>query len=514
MAEHIGTVRRAARHTGREYGKGYPYRVDEEFTVNFGPFRGYSLAPGIGNELDYLQAMTKTVVRASGATAPLALIAAKNHGVEILGQFQMRVNGVMYHVLFQEKASEAGKIEVIITETDDTQTTHQSSQNHGSKRIDAEPWGVRIYYINEHITSGVFFLDLSGTPAFASVSGSPTGGGKFLFILENNMVFIGQDSTTKLWSAQWAVDSDPTDWTGAGSGSNTFSSYLGDPVGYGRMGQRMVVVFEHGGVSLVPTGTLPVFQFIEEPGISGGIGEVGSDKTNIYYVDRTQRVVQFNGNQEIFMGHGWEVWTSTAAVYFSQACRCLIVTDIANADSDQTLFYDIQTREIIGRADGEAAQVYITDRPFGSGRSQLYIQRADTGAGQQFTFPTRVAGFNDVTGDGTFNTEWITFPQLVTIVKVRLIMGQNRSTAGADITCGIEWYPGTLAIPATAGATGLLDATNKTSQEPGLEYDFNQAVDQFRVLVAWPQFIRSTDEIRKIIVYCRVTTDDDVEVMG
>jgi len=93
-------------------------------------------------------------------------------------------------------------------------------------------------------------------------------------------------------------------------------------------------------------------------------------------------------------------------------------------------------------------------------------------------------------------------------------MGQNRSTLGASITCGIEWFPGTSAAPTTAGSSGLLDATNKASQEPGLDYDFNRTVEECRGLATWPTNIRSTDEVKKIIVYCRVVTDDDVEVMG
>ena len=48
MAEHIGTVRQANRHTGREYGKGYPYQMDQEFRVEFGPFSGFNKYPRAG----------------------------------------------------------------------------------------------------------------------------------------------------------------------------------------------------------------------------------------------------------------------------------------------------------------------------------------------------------------------------------------------------------------------------------------------------------------------------------
>lgn len=510
MAERIGTARQAARHTGREYGKGYPYNMDQEFTVEFGPFKGYSAAPGIGFELSHIQSMFNTAIRPSGTLASLALIETNNLGAQTIGHFQMRVNGVMYHVAFLDDGGT--DIDVVITETNDTQTTHASPIAHGDDRVDAEPWGVRIYFVSVSLAD-VRFLDLSGTPAFSSVGSSPDNG-KFLFLLGNNMVQISQDTTTKLWSAAWAIDSDPTDWTGAGSGSNNFASDLGDPVGYGRMGQRMVVVFEFGGVSMNPTGTLPVFQFIDEPAISGGIGEVSSDKTNIYYVYRTQHLVKFQGNQEVRMGHGEELQTNTTAIYYSQACGCLVVTDSSVGNPpDQILFYDTKTLEVVGRADGPSSQVYISDRPDARNISQLYINRAAVGTGSKYTFPNYVSAQTDVTGSGTILTEYISFPQPVTIVKIRIIFGAAPSGEQSNVTCGILWFPGTLAAPTTPGDTGFLTATNTAEDSPVMDYDFNQVVDQFKVQIKWPSTSAIDLEIRKIIVYCRLTTDDDVEVM-
>ena len=372
MAEHIGTVRQAPRHTGREYGKGYPYQMDQEFKVEFGPFDGFNKYPKAGADIGTLFDLQDGLIL-NGTIGPAWSAADRDIGTQLLGMSEMTVNGIRYQVQFRDDGGT--DIDVITIDSAGTVVTNASSVAHGNDEVSAVPWGDRIYFVNETITD-LQFLDIV-TPTFGTIS-STVDKGKFIFVLDNNMVIIVKNTTSKLWEAHWCVDADPTDWTSAGSGNNPFAPDLGEPYGFGLAGERVIVLFERGAVSLVPTGTLPAFRFIRERGIQGCGADrgVASNGTTLFYVNRQFQLVAFRGGREVLIGEGVLQWQSDTRVHYSLAAGAAVILE----SSKGTYLVDGDTLQYIARH-AETAVELAADRPTTNNRGILDLQKLSDGTG-------------------------------------------------------------------------------------------------------------------------------------
>lgn len=489
MAEHRSSARQSNRHTGREYGKGYPYQMDQEFRVEFGPFDGFNKYPRAGTDRGTLFDLENGIIL-NGTIGPVWSAADRDIGKQLLGMSEMTVNGIRYQVQFRDDAGT--DIDVITIDKAGTVVTNESTVAHGNGEISAVPWGNRIYFVNEIITDLQFLNIVS--PAFGTIS-STVDKGKFIFVLDNNMVIIVKNTTTLLWEAHWSVDSDPTDWANAGSGNNPFAPDLGEPYGFGHVGERVVVLFERGAVGMIPTGTIPTFRFVRERGIQGCGADrgVASDGTTLFYVNRKFQLVAFRGGREITVGEGVLQWQSDTRLFYSLAAGAAVVLE----SSKGVYLVDGDTLQYVARR-AEIDVQLAADRPTTNNRGILDLQKLSDGTGASLTLRYWGATGPDAP---IIITHDVTFPQKVQISRIELVFGDD--------------YVGTSApaVLLLTGATNIV-FTSKSRDHSHIIYDGIAVVDNFALQITYGSGSDYDDILREIIVFCRVTTDDDIEVLA
>lgn len=252
MARNRGGAGQNDRNAGNQWTSGYQFRNQEQVRLSLGPWKGVST----GQDADTLQEVLDGLVL-DGKVYSLGSREQSVVDGYVLGSNEFAISGVLYHVLFYKNLS-TGKIHVL-TEAGTGQTDHASNIDAGVQphEIAAVAWGAYIYF-GSRALGAIYRYDRSAGTFSAAIAGSPANV-EFLFVLKNNLVAVAYDSG--VWDIDWTVDSDPEDWTGAGSGSSPFPTGFSAVNAVAPIGDNYYIVGQSGSVRMSSTGTLPAFNF-------------------------------------------------------------------------------------------------------------------------------------------------------------------------------------------------------------------------------------------------------------
>lgn len=328
MSRPRSSARMAPKHTGDLYSQGYQHQAEREFTIQLGPWdqmlngteANYNIAPF------NIEDTRRTVVGATGAHLRNGCIYgpggqnAYNSPAQItncigLGSGSAVIASEEVSMFFYRDTSNSDYITVWRKYSGVAGTSHDSTLTSASELIDFTSWGGLVYFTHSGIASVYTYDPLTG--AFAAVAGSPDKG-EFIFTLDNNMCVVGYDAASGVWQMEWSVDSDPTDWTGAGSGSNIIPHKFGAVYGAVPFGESYLIICRYGAYRVTPTGQAqPAFAFSEEPAIVGCDNKFGvcSGGGTVFYTDGNDYINAYRGGTPVRIEPvdlTYRLWFSTA----------------------------------------------------------------------------------------------------------------------------------------------------------------------------------------------------------
>lgn len=290
--------RSSSRHTGRQFGSGYQFRPPKEFALSYGPWQG--LALGASTEPDWLADLQTGIIRNGGVQLHAVTTTPTTSSISSatpLGSFLFTINGQDMHFLFY-KDTTTGYINVFRTLESGTTGTHASTLTAtNSKRIVACVWGDLVYFASNDLAN-IYTYDYS-TGTFAAVSGSPAAV-EYMEIIDNNLVAGWYDTSSLVWVIEWAVDSDPTDWSSEGHGTQILSGDLGKLQRLLKINETGFIACAHGGQVMAPTGTIPAFAFSDAAAFLGARFQYGActDGLGVLYYSYDDKVHYWSSSQD------------------------------------------------------------------------------------------------------------------------------------------------------------------------------------------------------------------------
>jgi hypothetical protein len=335
---------------GALYGRGYQFRIPTRNPLVLGPWDRVWPQGDRAVGQNVLQDLQDGVL-VDGAVYPIWSRTSQTISNEtVLGSDEYTVAGVRYGLVFLENNSGKFVVDYVTASASGSHVSTISSLN--QEPVGVVPWQQYVYF-SQQSQSDLFRYDpVAGT--FTTIAAGP--GARFLFELNDHVVALNESSD--LWQVQWSVNGDPEDWSGSGSGSHTLSS-LGVVKGFGRLGESVIIIGEHGALQMSPTRTLPPFTFSEVPAIAGCPYDnaVASSNDAVYYVGYDRSMIRYDGRSSV-VGEG-ESGAKTAPVLYYSARLGLLVYSIPS--ENRTLFLDPHTGQWVSTL--PVGWNFVGDRP-------------------------------------------------------------------------------------------------------------------------------------------------------
>lgn len=313
MARNRGSARRAPRHTGRDWERGYQFRQAPRFRLTFGrPFEGirttqqWAASPSFDSSYASLGSPRALTFLTSGMIRDGRITGFYGYTSKTLTAFESTLTGFTL-VTNQGKSTWiigpiSGGLAAVPFDEDGTQGTTRSlvTANFGTSLGHATLYNTVMYWICRN--GGAFMYKMvhaGGT--ITEVSGLPLSNMYYVFNHENNLVLIDTTGGSEPLRIAWSVDGSPEDFTGEGSGSSTRTELIAEPMGAAMLDRILYIGTKTGLERMIPTGTLPAFRFEkvkEVPGIFGGSPDcMASHAGRIYFIGKDGRMTSWsNGN--------------------------------------------------------------------------------------------------------------------------------------------------------------------------------------------------------------------------
>lgn len=356
MARIRSGARQASRHSGRQYDVGFQFRNPQHAKLQFGPWEGVWPLGDRRLPRSILKSLVDGILR-DGIILPVwGRSESTQANATVLGAEELPVASDVYSMIFFRNLANSNRLSVRYDNGAGDSGTDNSTVVFTASRVAVAPWGAYIYITQPGLASGALRYDVVAN-TFTAVGTIPDG--KFMFILDNNLVVIYEDSG--VWYESHSVDSLPEDFSGAGSGTNPLYG-IGKVMGVGLLEDRAVIVGSRGAKVMVPTGSAnPSFRLIDVMGIKGTPFEyaVASDKTKVYYIDYNRQLVSFSGGAEAREeGVGEGAINAAAHVFYSRRLESIVVSI---PSLEQTLFLDPMQGKWVGNL--PVGWSFLTDGP-------------------------------------------------------------------------------------------------------------------------------------------------------
>jgi len=416
MARPRTNLRKAARHTGDLYERGYQYEAEREFTIEFGPWKqATTIVYNAGNirneEARYTISDPHGVIIRADRIEAVGYIAANTAltTAVAVGAKGLVIDGTYYAVMFYRDTSNSDYL-TAWTFNGAAYTNHASTLTSASERVEFVVWGDDVYFTHSGIAN-VYKYNKAGT-SFAAVAGSP-GAGEFIFTLGNNVCIIKYNTTDDVWEVYWAVDSTPTDWAATGSGNNVIPTSLGNVQGVGFLGESAYIVCQFGAYRMTPTGSAtPAFSFSNVPEIEGCVVQYGvaTGDNKIFYTGRRSKLMAYSGGQ---VKQILPVVYSRELIY-SGAMGC-VVNRAGSARPPE--FIDTEQLALVGRLTNLSYD-FDCDGPAATSKVNSYYYFDNTGGGISISNVNPLAGSID---SGNFYTPFYDIGTEIIIKEIDIL---------------------------------------------------------------------------------------------
>lgn len=283
---------------------------------------------------------------------------------KVLGAFEFRLLAGTYHAIFYSDASAANELKFELTSLT-TSINVATGVVLNDEGVTATGWQNRIYFSHKNLTA-IYSYDVLTNVVSAIAS---TFGAEFLFMLDNNLVGIYKNGIP--YQVSWSVDSNPSDWTGYGSGAKIIPGAIGEVMGFGHMLQgRTASVLIAGsayGIVMSPTGFLPAFRFDTAPGFNGLLYKNAIDSVNdtIYYINIERRLTAYTPGEMRKAGEGEDAFDNETLVYYSRRLDSIVVS----CPDRGTYMLNYETNQWVSKL--EEVWDYVTDSPSGTAVGML-----------------------------------------------------------------------------------------------------------------------------------------------
>lgn len=508
MARQRSDPRRAARHTGDVWQRGYELRTDRNFTVDFGPFTGVAHHAAAGQELQFLRALEGGVIHA-GVIFP-AWAAESNTDLPSRTYTWyprlFHVDGERY--LFIPGRLSSGNLVISDYDSSLNQTDYDTglSIGHGDP-MDFTAYGNNLYIV--YGSGDVVEYDVSaGTDS--NIASSPQAG-EFIFVLDNNVVVIYQNSG--VWEAAWSVDGSTSDFSSIGSGTAPIKKEIGNVLWHVSLPGSHLIVGEHGAVRMIPTGTLPAFRFRLEPTFPGIADKfcAASYGPHVFYLGRDyQPYIWRGGTTQLIGGGSFSIDFTRPAVCIAPEFAAVTFGGDFGLSDPRIVFFSLEEPHdaIAEFHDASAGTNYafVASSPSTSTRAIKLFEYGASGGPESLTLPLPTIGSAAV--DPVIETHAVHLGHRVQVSKIEVLWSKGVEQAIDPQQHIVELTYDEGSTTTTATATFREGSTER------MIYDLTVMCDNFSVKVYETEDLWTAGVgVKQIKVYCTVAAQDDTEVL-
>ena len=354
MARLRSNTRDASRHSGRAYDRGYRYSYPDPFQASLGPWTSVWPLGSRNVPPNVLQSLHNGVLRDGAVYAIWKETTSTVVSRTVVGEYEFGLLNKTYRFTFYIDGADSDKLKVTYHDGT-TSTTVDTTLTPTSPHVVAAPWQDKLYFSFDGAAT-VYELDTTNDTS-AAVSGSPANV-EFLLFINDQLVGIYLSGSSYL--IDWSVNADPTDWSGAGSGSNPLPGHLGRPQGFVEYNQDGLILTNFGAIQMSATGrSTPAFGFADRKEIIGALWTyaVVSSGAQVFYISNNRRLYVYDGTARL-AGTGGKLFENVVSMLLSQRTKMVFVSDPTD---DETLMLDLDTLEWISNK--EVGWNWITDAP-------------------------------------------------------------------------------------------------------------------------------------------------------
>lgn len=407
MARVRGSPRQAGRHTGNLYNEGRQYELASYRKLNFGPFA--YVRPDVEDEREILQILRSVEVESgeglagirNGRPVPLTYKPdayphiANDIGTtsdKILGMGSTYIKSEPYRVYFVKDAV-TDNLMVQIYDSAGTVTEVDTGYDSNDMPVKHVFWGDNLFFLQQGFAR-LFHVDFVAKSLTSTYS--TTAALWFLFVLDNNLCVVAQDSTHQpvlYWHSDGGVPPGAVAPSGLynagpfaiapGAGSYVVNAQMGEVTGVGIYNNTALVNCKNGAFTMTPTGTLPAFRFAGGDYLPGtrAVNATTGGSSGVVYVGNDGYVYAFQGGQPERVGKNpprFDVM-STTRVVFSQTLNAWFVWYVPPDGVDVRLWIlDAASFDFISYTDlpYEARNLTVLE--------EMSYQESTAGAGDDF----------------------------------------------------------------------------------------------------------------------------------
>lgn len=336
MARLRSSPRHATRHSGAQYEAGYQYRNPEIIVYRYGPWDRV-LPLGRRDLPKNALAGLQDGVLIDGMIFPAWTRYQTNHlSQTVLGAYELELIENTYQAIFYRDRADLDKLKISY-ERSGFSAVFDTGLSVLEGRVSAVGWQNKIFFTHPSLTGVYRFDPLAGTMD-SVIAG--TQGGEHLFVLDNNLVEVFKSGSA--YVVRWAVDSDPMNWNGWGSGQYVVPGHIGRVQSIGLLKDQAMILGSASAITMRSTGTLPPFRFADAHGFPGVVykdAALGVGNT-IFYIDYERRLAAYKNGENQPVGLGEARFETAPLLYHSRRLDLLIVSTI---NPEHTLFLDVNT---------------------------------------------------------------------------------------------------------------------------------------------------------------------------